>query len=500
MDKYQRAAANIRRWRADPVQFVRDVFSVEPDEWQKDFLLAYAESTRIAAKACKGPGKTAVLAWCCWHFLACYTYPKIAATSITGDNLRDGLWTEMAKWQQRSPFLLAAFTWKAERITANDHVETWWMSARRWSKDATGEQQANALAGLHADNIMFVVDEAGGVPDAVIAAAEAALANAGTEVNPDAVAKLLICGNPTHLSGPLYRACTVESRLWRVIEITGDPDDPKRSPRISRQWALEQIEKYGRDNAWVMVNVFGKFPPASLNALIGPDEVTEAMSRVVREDAYRTAPKILGVDVARQGDDATIIQPRQGIVAFKPRMLRIPNTMTIAHHVAQAMDKFRPDAVFIDGTGGWGYGVIDKLEELGRTVIPVQFAGKALQLRYKNKRAEMWMEMVGWIRRGGVLPEIMELREELTAQTFFHTGDKLQLTDKDQIKEELGRSPDYADALALTFAFPVAKRDPYEQYRTHSNDYNPLDGLRRRDDVGRDSTMLEDYNPLSYHS
>lgn len=478
-------ASKLGLWRYDPVQFVRDNFGVEPDEWQKDFLIAYNENRRIAAKACKGPGKTAVLAWCAWHFLATRDNAKIAATSISGDNLRDGLWTEMAKWQAKSEFLSATFTWTKTRIYNNDHHKTWYMSARQWSKSANAQSQADTLAGLHADNIMFLIDEAGGVPDAVMAAAEAVMANEGSD------AKILICGNPTHLSGPLYRACTSEASLWTLIEITGDPNHPKRSPRISKQWAEEQIKKYGIDNPWVLVNVFGKFPPASLNALLGPDDFEEAFNRHVAKDAYQHAGRVLGVDVARQGDDTTVIAPRQGIVAFKPKIMRVHDTVQIAGHVARAINKFKPDVVNIDATGGWGYGVIDTLRTWGYECNDIQFAGKAFDIQYANKRAEMAFEFAKWIKAGGCLPPVHELREEGTAVTyFFNKKDQFQIVDKDLIKEELGRSPDLFDAYALTFAIPVVKKDPLAHLR-QPEDYNPMG---YQDHAQQHS--VDDFNPL----
>jgi phage terminase large subunit len=266
-------------------------------------------------KACKGPGKTAVLAWLGWNFLATRPHPKCAATSISGENLADNFWTEMAKWQAKNAFLKAKFTWTKTRIVANDHPETWFMSARSWPQSADATKQADTLAGLHADYILFIIDESGGIPDAVMVSAEAALSSC-------VEGHIVQAGNPTMLSGPLYRACALERRLWYVIEITGDPDDAKRSPRISVEWAKAQIEKYGRDNPWVLVNVFGRFPPSSLNVLIGPDEVRAAMKRYYREFEIGKAPKILGVDVARFGDDASVIMPRQGIQMFKPAKYR----------------------------------------------------------------------------------------------------------------------------------------------------------------------------------
>lgn len=474
------ASDRIRLWREKPDVFVREVFGVTPDAWQDDVLRQFPHSPRMAMKACKGPGKTTVLAWLCWNFLLTRPHPKVAATSITSDNLSDGLWTEMAKWLNVSELLKATFTWTKTRIFAKENPETWWMSARTWPRGADANSQADTLAGLHADYLLFVIDEAGGVPDAVMAAAEAGLANANGGGGHEA--HIVIAGNPTHLAGPLYRACTTEASLWFVIEITSDPDDPKRTPRVSVEWARQQIQKYGRDNPWVLVNVFGKFPPSSLNSLIGPDEVRAAMGRYFKEDVYEFSARILGVDVAREGDDKSVIFPRQGVVAFEPIVLRNANTLQGAATVSRKWSDWRADGCFIDNTGGFGGGWLDQLSELGKDATGVHFAGKPTDGRYLNKRAEMWFEMTQWIKDGGALPNIPELVEELTAPTYMFKGDKLQLEDKDQIKLRIGRSPDYADGLALTFAYPVspggmARSTPAT--RQGALGYDPMSALNR---------------------
>lgn len=442
------AASKLRAWREDPVLFVREVFNVEPDAWQADILRAFPTNQRMAMKACKGPGKTCVIAWLVWNFLATRPHPKVACTSISGDNLADGLWSELAKWMKRSAFLDAEFEWTKTRVYQKKNPETWWASARQWAKGADAAQQADTLAGLHADYLLFVLDESGGIPDAVMAAAEGGLST-GIEC------KLLQAGNPTHVEGPLWRACTSERHLWHVVEITGDPTDPKRSPRISVQWANEQIEKYGRDNPWVLVNVFGKFPPASLNSLLGPDECTAAMGKHLAPHVYEKAPRILGVDVARFGDDRTVIVPRQGLVMFQPIIMRNARTTEIAARIAVASDRWKPDAIFVDGSGGYGGGVVDSCLEAGIICTEVQFGGKPNDERYFNKRAEMWFEMADWAKRGAAMPNIPELVRELTAPTYTFSSGKLRLEEKDQIKKRLGFSPDIADGTALTFAQPV---------------------------------------------
>ena len=141
-DKFTKRAESIIGWWDDPAAMVRELFKVEPDAWQADVLAAFPTTPRIALQACKGPGKTCLLAWLIWYFLLTRPHPKIAATSITGDNLRDCLWAELAKWQQKSELLKGLFTWQSKRIFANDHPDTWWASARTWSRDADPEQHA----------------------------------------------------------------------------------------------------------------------------------------------------------------------------------------------------------------------------------------------------------------------------------------------------------------------------------------------------------------------
>jgi hypothetical protein len=439
------------RWRWDPIAMVREVFGAEPDRWQAEVLSAFPHVSRIAMKACKGPGKTALEAWCAWNFLLTRPHPKIGATSISEDNLDDNLWAEMSKWQQQSALLLQQFTWSKTRIVYNEAPATWFMTARTWPKTADPQRQAETLAGLHADFIMFILDESGSIPQAVMTTAEAIEASA-------VEAKILQGGNPTSLEGPLYRACNQEAHLWKVVEITGDPDDPMRSPRISLEWARQQIASYGRDNPWVMVNVLGKFPPASLNALLGYEEVRAAMHRHLTEDAYTWAQKRLGVDVARFGDDRTVLFPRQGRACFRPRVMRHQRTSSpsveIATAVIRAKQRWGSEQEFIDATGGWAAGASDVLRDAGYPIYDVQFAAPAMDPRYENRRAEMWFGMADAIKGGAALPHLEEMIAELTTPTYMFRKGKFVLEPKDQVKARLGRSPDLADALATTYALP----------------------------------------------
>lgn len=455
MTTIETAQQKIRAWRKNPISFVRDNFGVEPDAWQCRVLSVFPSQKpnemRQAMQACAGPGKSAVLAWCAWNFLACYgdvgEHPKGAAVSITADNLADNLWPELSKWQGRSEYLLAAFTWTKTRVFAKDHPETWFISARSWAKTANADEQGRVLSGLHSKYLLFLLDESGDIPPTVLKAAEQGLSSC-------AFGKILQAGNPTSREGILYQAAVSQRSSWHVTEITGDPDVKLRSSRIDKVWAAEQIEKYGRDDPWVQAYILGQFPAGGLNTLLSPEEVASAAGRHLPVTAYDFSQKRVGVDVARFGTDKTVMFPRQGLAAFTPIVMRGARSNEIAARLAVVKKEFASEVEMVDDTGGYGSGVIDAYLTAGLSAMSVCFAGKALNPKYFNKRSEMWFEMAEWLKRGGVIPDIPELRRELCCPTYsFHQG-KFRLEEKDQIKSRLGFSPDFADALALTFAVP----------------------------------------------
>lgn len=473
------ASRKLASWWRDPVLFVREVFRVEPDEWQADVLRMFPDEPRIAMKASKGPGKTATLAWLCWNFLLTRHEPNIAATSITGDNLADGLWKEMAVWQNRSELLKAKFEWTKTRIFNRESPAAWWMSARTWPKHGDVNSQADTLAGLHKDYMMFVLDEVGGIPDAVMAAAEAGLS--GIADGGGKEAHIVMAGNPTHLEGPLYRSVTTERHLWKVVEINSDPDNPKRSPRVSKVWAQQQIEKYGRDDPWVRVNVFGQFPPTSFTALVGQDDIDRSLRRTFDVEDLARHAVVMGVDVAREGGDKSAIVIRQGPAVHYLETFRGLNGLDGAQLVARLAEEKFVDAIFVDDTGGGGASWIDQLRVLNYQPIPVLFSGKPVSPRFLNKRAEMWFDMAQWVKHSGRVHENRELHEELITTNCGHLRDKFKIEDKDQIREKLKRSTDVSDALALTFACPIM----------------PMNHSARVQMLGSGKTARQQYDPFA---
>ena len=193
------------------------------------------------------------------------------------------------------------------------------------------------------------------------------------------------------------------------------------------------------------------------NALITIDKVTDAAAKKMTERDVVGSARILGVDVARYGSDRSVIQKRQGLVAHEPKIFNDIDNMTLAGMVAQEVNEWEPDAVFIDA--GRGEGVIDRLRQLGYFITEVNFGGKPLSPTYNNKRSEMWDNIRIWLDDGGALPNHTDLKTDLCVPLYkFDSGNRLQLESKDDIKKRGGRSPDLGDALALTFSYPVAAK------------------------------------------
>lgn len=453
-----KASDRIRAWREQPVSFVREVFQIEPDAWQADALQTLSGSEmkprrRLVMKSCTGAGKSSLLAWVGWHRLLCFAekgeHPKGAAISGEGaNNLRDNLFAELSKWRERSPLLKAAFTWTAERIYATDFKETWFLSARSYAKDADSDSIGRSLSGLHSKYPFILFDEIGDAPIQLGQKAEQIFTGGVKD-------GLIACaGNPTSTTGLLYNLCTLERSRWDMITITSDPDDPKRTPRVDIEHARQQIAMYGRSNPWVRATILGEFPDTGFNSLLSVQEVETAMNRHLTIDQYEFAQKRIGVDVARQGLDSTVLFPRQGLVAYKPVVLRNASATDVAARIAESKAKWGSELELVDGTGGYGAGVVDVLRQAGHSPIEVQFAGSPTDPRYFNKRSEIHFKLAEWVKRGGKLPKDPELVRELTTPTYSFQGGKFRLEEKEQIKKRLGFSVDKADALACTFAMP----------------------------------------------
>ena len=219
------------------------------------------------------------------------------------------------------------------------------------------------------------------------------------------------------------------------------------------------------------------FSASNEDALIHIDLVENAAKKKYPDHEILGSARVLGVDIARFGNDRSAIQRRLGLQAFQPRVFKERDNMEMVANVIAEINAFHPDAVFIDA--GRGEGVIDRLRQLGFSVIEVNFGGSPGQKgKYENKRAEMWDTMRQWLEDGGALPQNDELKKDLSTPVYdYDSAGRLRLETKAHIKERGLPSPDLGDALALTFAAPVgAKSGPQQHLRKNQpvKEYDPL--------------------------
>jgi hypothetical protein len=456
----------LKLWRMRPKIWVNDVLDLTLDAWQEDVVDLYVANQRLGLIASKGPGKTFTIAVLGMHFFTTKHMPKIAALSVTKDHLMSNLWAELLKMRMRSPILQKSITDGATKIGLIGHEGYSFIDARSYPKQADENTMASALAGLHAENVAFLIDEAGTIPDAVLATADAALSQ---EVSNNTDSKILATGNPEVAKGILYKAYMKRTvQKWAIYTVSGDPDDPKRAPRVSKEWAMEQIATFGKDDPWVQVNVFGKYPSTATNQLLSEEEIHEAMNRQVEEKHVKNSQSRLGVDVARGGIDRTVFARRRGLKAYPLEAISSDvYGPELAGKIAFMQQDLGIERVFVDNTGGYGSSVIDSLGMFPNLdVTPVVYNARAQDKRYYNKRTEMWVRMRDWVKKGGQLPNDPGLAEELMMPRLLFQGSVFRLEEKEQIKTRLGRSPDKADALAQTFA-DVEQPSFYGNFETH---------------------------------
>ncbi len=455
-----------------------------PDEWQtkilheiRDGLKTPADAIREAVASGHGPGKSALIAWLILWAVSTYEDTKGVVTANTETQLRTKTWPELAKWHR----LFIARHWFKFTATAlysvdPEHEKTWRVDAIAWS-----ERNTEAFAGLHNQGKRVVVffDEASSIPDVIWETTEGALTDSDTQI--------LWCafGNPTRNTGR-FRECFGRYRhRWNTHQVDS------RTARLTNKAQIKQwIDDYGEDSDFVRVRVRGVFPRAGSMQFISSEVVEAAMSPERDYEVTLMDPVVMGVDVARFGDDQSVIVIRRGRDArgFKAIKLRNVDTMTLAARVADEATQAGVDAIFVDG-GGVGGGVVDRLRYLRMPVHEVQFGSKADRampsqsgnLMYANKRAEMWGVMRDWLT-GAMLPHDQELIADLTGVEYGYVmkegQDAIQLEKKEDMKKRGLASPDYADALALTFAYPVAPSDHTgvvsRQKSQMQADYNPM--------------------------
>lgn len=478
----EKIAELIAKTAYDPVGFVKAVYPWQTsgtplaehdglDEWQEKVMHRIGDEfksgkkvVRIAIRSGHSIGKTAFLSMIIHWWESTRPNSKAVVTANTKTQLDDKTWRELAKWHSLSHHK----HWFKHTATKLAHVSNpgiWYAVNIPWSAE-----KSEAFAGTHEKYVLIVYDEASAIDDIIWEVTE------GAASNPTGQVLWLAFGNPTRNTGRFSQCFKRDSidkgGRWINYEIDA------RTAKFANQEEMQGwINTYGLDSDFVRVRVLGKEPRSGFMNLIGEADVEKASGKHIPINQYDHAAKIIGVDVARFGDDKTVICKRQGRACFELEKYRGLDTIAVSRAVIGAMDDFEADGCFIDE--GYNPGVIDYIRDTGRSVTGVNFGSRPQDpQKYINKRTEMWWDLKEWLESGGAIPEDRELFDDLVGPEygFDHAG-KIMLEKKEEMKKRGLPSPDCADALALTFAERVLPKHFAAMHRARKakTEYNVLE-------------------------
>tara|TARA_R100000231_G_scaffold33411_1_gene29305 strand:+ start:677 stop:2083 length:1407 start_codon:yes stop_codon:yes gene_type:complete len=433
-----------QRYARSPTLFVREVLGVEPLDYQAEFLEAIASGERkISIRSGHGTGKSTAASWAMlWYFLMHYPN-KVVVTAPTSSQLFDALFAEMKRWINELPDAFKeVLNVKSDRVEHTAAPSEMFISART-SRAETPE----ALAGVHSEHVMLIVDEASGVPEQVFEAAAGSMSGHN--------ATTIMLSNPTRSSGTFFEsqnrlADSWWTRRWSCVD----------SPLVSDEFVEEMKLRYGEDSNAFRIRVLGEFPQADDDTIIPFHLVETATHRDIEGDS--DLPSVWGLDVSRFGNDKTALCKRQGSVVTEIRSWAGLDLMqTVGRVVAEyeaLLPSKQPREILVDSIG-LGSGVVDRLRELGLPVRGINVAeAPSMGATYLNLRSELWFKTKAWFEdRACKLPKDDQLVAELTGIRYsFTSSGKMKAESKDEMRKRGLASPDLADALCLTMASDAA--------------------------------------------
>lgn len=471
-------AENIARFRHDPYGFVMFNFpwlqpgtplekKDGPEKWQRDLLIAVGEHSRdnyfrqqmeldlkcwrSAIASGHGVGKSALVAWIVYWLMSTRPDCRGVVTANTGDQLEQKTWPELGKWHRMALnkhwFTLTATSFYFAQYP-EDQRKNYMVSAQ-----TVGKERTEAFAGLHNETscVFIIKDEASAIDPGVWEVAEGAFTDGEPfDFN---------FGNPTRPDGAFFDCFTKHAHMYYTQHVDS------REVRHTNKMVINQIlTKYGEDSDEAKIRVKGLFPSIAFDGFFAPQQVHDATQRENYPD--NGAALVLGVDVARYGDDTTVFCPRRGRDARSMPWEKFKglSSVEVAEKVVLFIHRYKPDFIVIESVGP-GVGTIDSLRSWGYKVLEVHPGQKASRKEFMNARAEWWSNGRDWIINGGCIPDDPALFEQLTKIRYKLMGQAeqvMQMEAKHDMKTRGLSSPDEADALMLTMAVNVARRSSRE--------------------------------------
>ena len=436
--KNEKIRKQIVEWAIDPVKFVREVMGAEPEPWQAEAMMALVTNSRVAVRSGHGVGKTTALAWTILWWLCTRRPCKVAVTANTAHQLSDVLWSEIGRWHKAMRVLKNEIEIKSDKVLLKSAPDSF--AAGRTAR----RDQPEALQGYHADHLLFVIDEASGVPDIVFEVGQGAMSTPG--------AKTIMTGNPTRTTGYFYDAFHKNADRWHTMKVSCQD-----SSRVSPDFIEDMARQYGEESNVFAIRVKGEFAESDQDTVIPRELAAAATRRDV--DPTEVGPMIWGLDVSRTGQDRTALCKRRGNTVFEVISWRDLDLMETVGRVKAEYDSarwdMRPDEICVDSIG-LGAGVADRLNELELPTRSVNVAeSSAMGDRFMRLRDELWWSAREWLeQRDCVLPDDEQLITELALPRYsFNSSGKIKIESKDESKKRHGgKSPDLADSFVLTFA------------------------------------------------
>lgn len=465
---------SIPMWREDPILFMREVLLFEPDDWQISVAYDLRDYPRVTVKSGQGVGKTGEEAALALWFLSCFPYSRVVATAPTKQQLHDVLWAEIDKWMNNSPLLPQLLKWTKTYVYVQGFEKRWFAVARTATKPEN-------MQGFHEDNMLFIVDEASGVADPIMEAITGTLAGENN--------KLLLMGNPTKTSGTFYDSHTADRALYRCHTVSSED-----SKRTNKENIEAMKRKYGEDSNVVRVRIKGLFPEQEDDVFIMiswleascktemSKGTAKAFGQYYDEDGNLQPVDLSGVekidigcDVARFGDDRTVIGYRVNEVVKIYKKYNGKDTTWTASNVAKLYIELRERfkfkgniAVKIDD-GGVGGGVVDQLRSFQRSdpktfsqmvIMPINFGQKIKHKYYDDTTTYMMgvvKDLISPFDDDGnehkpeiILPDDNDLIGQLSCRKYsFTSNGKQKVESKQDMKDRGMNSPDEADCVLL---------------------------------------------------